>query len=127
MQAVLKSIPDDRLRAYIVWLPCIRGDDRVSAIERSKEFTDSRLLYYWDEKQLTGLSWNKVLSRGEEGTWNLAWDVYLIYGAGTKWQSADPPVPDFWMHQLRGVEDAPRLDSSAFESKVREFLNRIKK
>jgi hypothetical protein len=119
MQTVMKDIKDERLRAYFVWLPCIWTDDRDSAVERSKEFADPRLRQFWDGKRYTGIAWDKTLDTGE-----LAWDVYLIYRAGTKWQNDAPPIPNFWMHQLGGIEHAPRLDRTAFESKVREFLNR---
>lgn len=122
MQTVLNNIKDERIKAYFIWLPVIRTDDRASAVERSKEFTDPRLLQFWDGEQVTGIAWDKTLHTGQ-----LTWDVYLIYGAGTKWQNGDPPIPDFWMHQLGGVEHAPRFDPGAFESKVREFLNRMKK
>ena len=61
MQSVLKNVPDDRLRAYIVWLPMFPGDSRSWAQTRSNEFSDARLSYYWDGGRLTGDDWGKVL------------------------------------------------------------------
>lgn len=116
MQAVLKDIPDDRIRAYFVWLPVIRTDDRESAIQRSKEFTDYRLTKYWDGEQLTGMAWNDVLKTGQ-----IAWDVYLLYAPSAVWEK-EPPAPAFWMHQLSGIETAARLDRATFETKVNELL-----
>ncbi len=45
MHKVLKNIPDDELRAYIVWLPMFPGDSRDWAKTRSGEFSDRRLTY----------------------------------------------------------------------------------
>ena len=116
MQSVLKSIPDDRIRAYFVWLPVIRSDDRQAALERAKEFPDQRLSHYWDSEQITGRAWNEVLK-----TSDLAWDVYLLYGPSISWQKA-PPAPSFWMHQLSQVNHAPTLDRAKFETKIKELL-----
>jgi len=38
---------------------------------------------------------------------DIAWDVYLIYKPGIKWEAQQPPRPTFWMHQLQGVD--PKL------------------
>jgi protein-disulfide isomerase len=53
MQSVLKNVPDDRLRAYIVWLPMFPGDSRSWAQTRSHEFSDPRVTFYWDGGRLT--------------------------------------------------------------------------
>lgn len=124
MQKVLKNVPDDRLRAYIVWLPMLPGDSRGWAKTRSDEFSDKRLSYYWDSDKLTGQQWQKVL-----GTPREAWDVYLLYGAQTQWDK-EPAAPDFWMHQLRSsslTKTAPLLDAATFETKVKELLGQVKR
>jgi hypothetical protein len=118
MQSVLKNIQDDRIRAYFVWLPVIRTDDRESAVQRSMEFTDQRLTHFWDGEQSTGKAWDPVLNTGQ-----LAWDVYLIYEPSVVWEKDAPPAPSFWMHQLGGIEHAPRLNREMFETKIKEILN----
>lgn len=118
MRTILKGIKDDQVRAYFVWLPCIETDDRASALERAKEFSDPRLRHYWDGERLTGISWDKILNTGD-----FAWDVYMIYGSAAKWDKASPPSPDFWMHQLMGVENVPTLDRNAFEIQIKRFLS----
>jgi hypothetical protein len=52
MQSVLKNIPDDRLRAHIVWLPMFPGDNKGRAQTRTEEFNDSSVSYYWDSDKL---------------------------------------------------------------------------
>ncbi|MBI4484247.1 MAG: hypothetical protein HY652_15335 [Acidobacteria bacterium] len=120
MQEVLNNIPDGRLRAYIIWLPAIQSDDRASAEERSAEFADPRLTYFWDGGRLTGKLWQRALDIPR-----FAWDVYFLYGAEAHWEK-EPAVPDFWMHQLDGVTTAPLLNQPEFELKVKELLGKAK-
>src|SRR5437667_3830865 len=120
MPSVLKNIPDDRLRAHIVWLPMFPGDNKGRAQTRTEEFNDSRVSYYWDGDKLTGAEWQKAL-----GIDKVAWDVYLLYGPNTRWDGATP-TPAFWMHQLNGVTKAPCLNKSEFEDKVKGLLASLK-
>src|SRR6266404_8016857 len=116
MQSVLKSVSDDRVRAYIVWLPMFLGDSRGWAQTRSNEFSDPRLSYYWDGGKFTGEDWGKTL-----GIDRTAWDVYFLYGANAEWNKGTP-TPAFWMHQLGGVTKAPMLNKGDFETKLKELL-----
>lgn len=120
MQKVLNNISDDHLRAYIVWLPILQGDDRASAVERSTEFSDERLTYFWDGERLTGDLWQRILDIGV-----IAWDVYFLYGPDVQW-GKEPTLPEFWMHQLGGEVKAPYLNEEEFELKVKELLRKIK-
>lgn len=97
------------------------GDSREWAKTRSAEFSDKRVSYYWDAGKLTGKEWQKVL-----GTMAEAWDVYLLYGGTSQWEQG-PTVPDFWMHQLGGVTNAPRLDEAVLEAKAKELLKQLKR
>lgn len=109
------------LRVYIVWLPILNKDDRGAAVQRTAEFHDDRLSYFWDGERRTGQLWQRVLDlRG------IAWDVYFLYDAKAKWTKR-PQAPDFWMHQLGAARGkAPFLDQSTLEKKVRELLRRIR-
>ena len=97
------------------------GDSREWAKTRTAEFSDKRLSYYWDGDKLTGKEWQKVL-----GTKREAWDVYLLYGATSDWEKG-LAGPDFWMHQLGGVTNAPQLDQAVLEAKTKEFLSNVKR
>jgi hypothetical protein len=99
----------------------IHSDDRASAEKRSHEFTDNRLIYFWDGDRFTGKLWQRVLKIGVS-----AWDVYLLYDAGARWER-EPAAPSFWMHQLRGAvsaQTAPFLQEPELERKVRELLGK---
>ena len=97
------------------------GDSREWAKTRASEFNDKRLTYYWDGELLAGKEWQKAL-----GTKREAWDVYLLYGAMSKWEK-ELAAPDFWMSQLSGVINAPRLDQAILEAKAKELLSQVKR
>lgn len=120
VQKILKEIPDNRLRAYIIWLPMFPGDSRSWAQTRSDEFQDDRLSYYWDGSKLTGEEWATTLDLH-----TTAWDVYFLYGSEVEWKGG-APTPSFWMHQLGGVTKAPRLDKDELQRKVKELVAAVK-
>ena len=117
----LKQINDDRLRAYVVWLPIFGGDFRGEARKLARGFPDKRVTYFSDPQELTGKLWQRVL-----GLDDIAWDVYMLYGVRAAWPD-EPPPPDFWMHQLDRVTKAPVLDQAAFAAKLQEILKTVKK
>ncbi|MGH7452040.1 MAG: hypothetical protein ACRENG_11880, partial [bacterium] len=61
----MKNISNERLKAYIIWLPVLPTDNRNWAVKRTNEFSDVRVRYFWDGDQLTGQIWLRVL--GLEG------------------------------------------------------------
>jgi hypothetical protein len=119
MQKVLNNIKDEHLRAYIIWLPGLPSDDRDWAAKRTREFSDDRVMYYWDAKHITGDIWRDVL-----GIKRMAWDIYFLYSASSRWEKK-PKVPDFWAHQLGGVTKVPPLNEEEFEKKTNELLQNI--
>lgn len=115
---ILKSVTDDRLRAYVVWLPIFGGDFLGESRKLSRSFKDKRVSYFIDPNSLTGDLWERVLQTKRE----IAWDVYLIYGTDARWREQEPPMPEFWMHQLTGVTKAPTLDEAEFRNKLKQLL-----
>jgi hypothetical protein len=114
----LKSVTDRRIRAYIVWLPIFGGDFKGEAHKLSRGFADTRVSYFLDPESLSGILWEEVLKTQRE----IAWDVYLLYRPAAGW-SDQPPLPDFWMHQLSGVTKAPRFDVMKFKEALKSMLN----
>ena len=55
-----------------------------------------------------------------------AWDVFLIYPPGVRWEGELPPAPFYWEHQLGSREkprvDGPYLDGPRFLARTREAL-----
>jgi hypothetical protein len=128
---VMKEIPDGRLRLFVVWEP-ILPKDSVEALDDSSEMVKDewRALQFWDSgaesgkriKQLFGL---KIV--------NPAWDVYLLYAPGVKWErEGPPPTPAYWMHQLTfmpgGADERRygglRLDTKRLREEIKTRLKR---
>jgi len=116
IQKVMKQVRDKRLRVYIVWMPILETDSRTSALELSKEFSDSRVSYYWDEKRITGPLWQEVMKIPA-----FAWDIYFLYDKEAHW-TAKPTVPIFYMHQLRGALEGPMLNVPQLVATTKDLL-----
>jgi hypothetical protein len=112
---VLSRIPSKELTAFVVWVPQLAGT-RDAATWSSRWIDDSRTHHYWDGADVTGLAFARVLQ-----TPGPAWDVYLAYARGIRWNGALPPQPTFWMQQL-GMHSVPALDASALAARVRKLL-----
>ena len=116
----LNSVTDERVRAYIVWLPIYEGRFKGEAQKLSNSYRNPRVSYVLDERSETATEWQSVL-----GTPSVAWDVYMLFGPDSKWETR-PPQPAFWMHQLSGVSSAPRLDEKVFTSKLMAMVHDMK-
>jgi hypothetical protein len=121
IQKVLKDVPNDQVRVYVVWDPIFGGNFDSEAKKLPNSFPDERVSYFKDPNSLAGNLWESVLKTGRE----IAWDVYLLYGANARWEDK-PPVPDFWMHQLSGVTTAPTLEVGKFTEELRGLLAKLK-
>jgi hypothetical protein len=117
----LKSVTDDRVQAYIVWLPIFGGDFKGEARKLSNSFRDKRVSYFLDSTSETGKQWERVIKTERF----IAWDVYLLYGADANWEN-EPPPPAYWMHQLGGVTKAPTYDEPTFRAKLKGMLDEMK-
>jgi hypothetical protein len=121
VQRILKEVPGDQVRVYVIWDPIFGGNFDDEARKLSKGFPDKRVYYFKDADSLVGNLWEQVLKTGRE----IVWDAYLLYDANAKWDT-DPPQPHFWMHQLYGVTIAPRFDEKKFTEELKNLLNKIK-
>ena len=99
-----------------------RGMERDVA-SASREVADPRTLHYWDGASASMRAVRATLSLSED-----AWDIFLLYPPGVKWEGAHPPAPEFWMHQL-GSRSSPRLsgpylDPAELLARTRTVLDR---
>lgn len=79
----------------------LADDDVVSAAAAASIF-DSRVAQFLDGARLLGSALGRSL--GESST---AWDIYVAYGRGVRWDSR-PPSPASYVHQLGNWADASR-------------------
>jgi hypothetical protein len=113
---VLSRIASKKLTAFVVWVPQLFGT-QPDAVRASRLIDDPRAVHYWDGSDVTGIEFGRVLP-----TPSAAWDVYLLYPPGIRWNAQQPPKPAFWMQQL-GIDNAPYLDASTLADRVRKLLS----
>jgi hypothetical protein len=78
------------------------GDSPITATQQADTIRDARITQGWNENRSVGKLFGKTLALHDT-----AWDVYLLYKPGIKWEAQQPPRPTFWMHQLEGAD--PKL------------------
>lgn len=115
---MLEGIADDDLRVFVVWEPILRPDNERAARRATTMLDDPRVTHFWTMTRDVGTSFETPIGlKGEP-----AWDVYLLYPRGTRWEEAPPP-PDFYMHQMRGRLPEDRvLDGRRLAAETRRLL-----
>src|SRR5260370_30689351 len=96
---MLQNFPSPKLQAILVWEPMRDGDNAAIATQQAENVRDVRIKQGWDGTRNLGKLFGDALNIHQ-----VAWDVYLVYKPGVKWEGAQPPRPTFWMHQLEGVD-----------------------
>jgi hypothetical protein len=100
------------VKGYAVWVPKFAG--REWNVARASTFiSDPRVSHYWDASGFLVHAYSTVLAIDRD-----AWDMFLVYGPDARWVGERPPPPDFWMHQLPGIDSAPRLDGTVLAADV---------
>ena len=95
LKSIIESFPNADIRVAIVWINKLPADSRKAAEKSADTFNDPRICQFYDPKQRSGQA--VANSLGWQG--RVAWDIYLFYTAGSKWNET-PPAPVDWMHQL---------------------------
>jgi hypothetical protein len=103
-----------------VWVPSLPADkeDRVPAA--TAKIQDERASHYWDAEGETKVAYQRVMKMDQP-----AWDVYYAYGRDAEWKN-DPPTPDYWMHQLRGLPPERMLDGDKLAEEMNKLLQQRK-
>lgn len=117
-EAVFEGIATEQLKAYAVWEPVLRTDDLRGARKATTILPDARVGHYWIAGREVGEMFKPALElKGE-----VAWDLYLVYLPGVEWNGARPPKPSYYMHQLRELPSARRLDATGLAARIREAI-----
>lgn len=114
----MEAIEDEDLAVLCVWLPMLRGDDEAASRRASRLLPDPRVRHFWTGDQELGKAFQRALDIPR-----VAWDIYFVYPPAARWEG-DPPVPDSFMHQLRGLPEETMLDGSRLADSVRALLGR---
>src|SRR5690349_2949055 len=93
------------------------SDAREKHVERAaRTLADPRIQQFWDPANALGAAYQKVLKTPEE-----AWDVYLLFRPEAYWDGR-APAPDFWMHQLSGMNSGRRLNGDELRTETEKLL-----
>lgn len=95
----------------------LSADNLDAALAQEALFQDERVAQYWDPERVLGRLVSQTLNLATP----IAWDIYLLYPPGARWEGDRLPVPDFWMHQLNERLDL-LLDPSRLEAEVRKVI-----
>ena len=101
-----------------MWVPSLPADkeDRVPAA--TEKIADARASHYWDGEGKLKLAYQRAMK------WDRpAWDVYFVYDRDAEWKG-EPPMPDYWQHQLRGLPPERMLDASKLAEEIRKLLEK---
>lgn len=110
----------ENLAGFVVWLPMKPKDTSKMAWLESEKLKDERIsVRGWDGDRKIGHLFAKPLKLT-----TIAWDVYLVYATGVKWEGSEPPQPSYWMHQLQGqrADTMLCLNPTALSSRVQKYL-----
>jgi copper chaperone CopZ len=121
VRGIMARNPGANLKGLVVWLPMVEGDSPRAATARAATLADSRLIAQgWDGGRDAGIAFERTL-----GLTRPAWDVYLVYAPGVRWEGEIPPTPTFWMHQLTeeaGADQRLCLVPEVLEQEVARLL-----
>ena len=121
VQQLFETFDDKNLRGLITWLPMLEGDDAEAARRQSELVQEGRVSKGWDAERRIGDLFAQTL-----GLRSTAWDVYLLYPPGVRWDESEPPQPAFWMHQLPGAVEADSrllLNADRLAGELRRLLD----
>lgn len=119
-KALAQEQDDSRLRTFVVYVPELHATpaDIGPTIPLLPGKEVSR---YWDPAGSI-----EKLFEAKLKTMGPAWDVWMVYGPGQRWDGDAPPSPDFWMDQLEEMPQWRYLDPAEFAKQVKDRLAAVK-
>lgn len=117
-QSIVAAVQDDpRVHTFVLYVPTM-GAEEKHAVAAMPLMYGPRVTHLWDPGGRSGLDFQKALDIQV-----YAWDVWMIYEPGQRWeQDQPPPAPDYWEHQLGPLPKETLLDASRFADAVKERL-----
>jgi hypothetical protein len=96
---MLSQVPDQRLRAFIIWEPVIASDLGPPTSFVLSLVSDPRAVQFWDGSR----SLSEFIVTTEENSWleepgespspdMIVWDLVAVFSPGMVWRSHEPPT-----------------------------------
>ncbi len=82
--------------------------------------SDDDVLHYWDGQKHVGATIEPLI----DGLDIPAWDFWMLYEPGVRWEGTGAPTPTWWEHQLGSLDKKyrdRRLDARRFAAKAAEM------
>jgi hypothetical protein len=120
---LLDALQSQDVRVYLVWESVGSPDTEAKAREASVFLADPRVHQLWSPDRFAGKAFQQAI--GLQGS--PAWDVFLLFAPGKKWESA-PPAIDSFMHNLSSHEELPRdrhLNGTQLAREVMALLAKV--
>jgi hypothetical protein len=115
---LMDTIPDDRLRVYVVWGPMLGEEKAEDAKQATAYLPDPRVTHFWTP--------GHGLAEAMEGPLGIAgsraWDTYQVFTPDAQWGEV-PPTPAYFMHVGKPLPEERRLNGETLARKVRELLH----
>lgn len=106
--------------AAIVFIDVLAEDNIATAAVASRRVVDHRVRVFHDPNKRAGRSMARTLGWQH----HIAWDCYLYYPAGVRWDGPHMPPAPRWIHQLRDREvweaERPGQTNTEWTSQIQE-------
>jgi hypothetical protein len=117
---------DERLVTFVVHVPTM-GAKENHAVNAIPLLDGPQVHHYWEETGIIGQQYTDVMDVDM-----YVWDFWAIYGPEHRWDSALPPTPDYYEHQLgvtsgtfRGFPRERVLDAERFAAETRKIIDQL--
>lgn len=120
VRGIFEENKSSKLKGFEIWLPMMKDDNIEAARTKSAKFQDARVSHFWDADFHFGDLAAKKLQLQKT-----AWDTYLLYDQGIRWEDEFLPEPSFWMAQLPsdwGMDNNHFLDPGRMAEKVHKLM-----
>jgi hypothetical protein len=118
---VLDQVSDPRLVVLVVWGPMLNKEKAEDARAATAFLPDPRTRHFWTGAQTIAEAFEKAT--GLDRTKTLAWDTYLVYGPGVRWDGdAGPPAATYVMHYDKPLPKEQQLNGEKLRDEVRRLL-----
>ena len=115
-KVLLQADPPADIHVALAWIHMLPLDNAITAGCLARTIRDPRVHHFDDPQKRAGAA--VATSLGATG--KVAWDIYLFYPPGSRWQNG-LPAPAAWAHQLQGSSWADPLHYNHGEDLVRQL------
>ena len=118
LDASLATLPEARLRVFVVWEPVIRTDIAPPTSSVLGKIRDMRAAQFWDPERLASDALIQTarahLERFRPGTEipSIVWDAVLIFSSDARW-GEQIPFPTYYGGPVEAVIDEAKQALSA--------------